>query len=305
MTDEERGIVGPVDLDALANHVIRLSGELERAWSAALDAGVLPRVAEELDGDIGALATGFIGAVQLADEKLVAAGIDPTIKRWPYDPDLFKSLNPDASAEEQREQLVTAQMIVLQNVLQAFKALGEPSGEEVDLGTQSRTEWFEAGAFLLLKRRALLLLRITREIERVGEALVGEPEVPKLDLSIQTAIESLGAAGGAYAIGEIEAGILHCRRALQAVLESMPFIGIGDERLERPGALLAQVPSLEEWAPALELLDREAEALLQRGVDLGIAVPLLGGLMPVLSDIVHEPPLEELHALLGSGEAEA
>lgn len=298
MADEERGIVGPVDLEALANHVIRLSGELERAWSDALDPAVMVRAEKELNGDVGALATGFMGVVTLADEKLKEAGIDPTVKRWPFDPDLFKSLQIDAPLEERRSQLVTAQMIVLREVLEHFKALTEPSGEEVDLAARTRTEWFESGAFLLLRRRARLLLRITREIERVGESLTGEPDIPKLDRSVERAVESLSASGDAYAIGEIDASVFYARRALQATLESMPFIPVGDERLKRPGTLLAGVPSLAEWASALTLLDAEAEALLNRGVNLGIAIPLVGGLLPVLTTIIHEPPLAELQEIV-------
>lgn len=305
MADGERGIVGPVDLEALTVHVIRLSGELERAWSDALDSAVIERAAEELNGDVGALATGFIGAVHLADEKLQAAGIDPTIKRWPYDPDLFKSLSFDVSLDGRRSQLVTAQMIVLREVLEAFKALTEPSGEQVDLKAQTRTEWFESGAFLLLERRSRLLLRITREIERMGEVMIEKPEVSKLDRSIEGAVESLKAANGAYAIGEVDASVLHARRVLRAVLESMPFLPAHDERLKRPGTLMAQVPSLAEWASALRLLDSEAEALLDRGVDFGVAIPLVGGLLPVLSAIVHEPPIAELQDLVSHPDSDA
>jgi hypothetical protein len=304
MGGEERGIVGPVDIEALARHVIRLSGELERAWSDALDNAVMARSEKELNGEIGALATAMIGAVQNADAKLNAADIDTTIGRWPYDPALFKSLERSSSSQDRRGQLVIAQMIVLRQVLEAFKALNEPSGEEIDLLTQSRTTWFESGAFLLIKKRAELLLRITQEVDNAGDVLLAQPSVPKLDRSIEAAFDLLGAARGAYSSGDIDASVLHCRGALRAILESLPFLTVGDERLLNPGTLLAQAPSLDGYGSPLRLLDTEANALGSRRVEPGIGVPLVEGLLPVIATILHEPPIAELQGIIASEEIE-
>lgn len=302
MGEETQDTVGPVDLEALALHVLKLSGELERAWSDALDATVMDQAEGELNTEMSSFVTAMNGALQETDAKLLAAGIDPKIYTWPYDPEVFKSLEASPRPEARRSQLVVAQMIALREVLMAFKALQEPSGEEVDLIDGSRTEWFEAGAFSLFRDRAILLLRITREVDRVTDALLTEPgNSKKLDLSIEAAVESLKAARSAYGHGDLDAALLHCRAALRGVLESMPFIERRDERLLAPGALLAQVPSLCEYSSALRLLDTEASALASRRADLGVAMPLTDGLLPVIATIVHEPPIVELQAIIAAG----
>jgi hypothetical protein len=158
VSEETRDTAGPVDLEALALHVIRFSGELERAWSDALDAAVMKQAEGELNTELSSFVTAMNGALQETDAKLLAADIDPKIYTWPYDPRVFKSLDKSSEPEVRRSQLVVAQMVALREVLEAFKALQEPSGEEVDLITGSRTEWFEAGAFSLFRNRAMLLL---------------------------------------------------------------------------------------------------------------------------------------------------
>jgi len=298
MGEETRGGVGPVDLEALALHVIKLSGVLEKAWSNALDSSVMDGAKDELNAEMSALVTAMNDAVKETDEKLRAAKIDPKICIWPYDPEVFKTLESSSESEARRSQLVVAQMIALREVLKAFTALREPSGEEVNLVAQSRTEWFEAGAFLLFRDRAVLLLRITREVDRVTDILLSESGGSKLDLSIEAASESLKAARSGYSRGDVDAALLHCRGALRGILESLPFIQRGDERLLEPGTLLAEAPSLHEYASALRLLDTEVAALASRGADLGVAVPLIDGLLPVVSMIVHEPPIIELQEII-------
>ncbi|HWO82258.1 MAG TPA: hypothetical protein VNM38_00520 [Solirubrobacterales bacterium] len=298
--ESKHGIVGPVDLEALALHVVKLSGALERAWSDALDSGVLNRAEDELNTELGALVTAMTGALQETDERLEAEGVDPKIYSWPYDPDTFKKLQPGKDAASRRGNLVIAQMIALREVLEAYRALQEPSGEEIDLVARSRTQWFEAGAFALFRDRAKLLLRVTREVDRVADALLGEAAPPTLDLSIEAADESLRAAQAAYSHGDLDAAILHSRSALRGALESLPFIESGDPRLSEPGALLSRAPSLSEYASGLCLLDDEANALSSRSVDLGLAVPLIDGLLPVIAAIVHEPPIVELQDIFST-----
>ncbi|MGN6275846.1 MAG: hypothetical protein ACTHNP_07950 [Solirubrobacterales bacterium] len=297
-SETRHGIVGPVDLEALALHVVKLSGALERAWSDALDAGVLSRAEDELNTELSALVTTMTGALQETDERLEAEGIDPKIYSWPYDPDTSKKLQPGSDSASRRSNLVIAQMIALREVLEAYKALQEPSGEEIDLRAQSRTQWFEAGAFALFRDRAKLLLRVTREVDRVTDALLGDLSPPKLDLSVEAAGESLRAAQAAYSHGDLDAAILHSRGALRGALESLPFIERDDPRLSEPGALLSQAPSLREYASGLCLLDTEANALSNRRVDLGLAVPLIDGLLPVIAKVVHEPPIVELQNII-------
>lgn len=300
MSEETQRSVGPVDLEALALHVTKLSGALEQAWSDALDRIVMAQAEDELNGELSAFVTTMTGALAETDAKLVAAGIDPTIYSWPYDPEVFKALEPDPDPGARRTRLVIAQMIAVRELLVAFKALHEPTGEEIDLVAQSRTEWFEAGAFSLFKSQAALLLRVTRDVDRVTDILLAEPLVSKLDLSVEAAFESLKAGRGAYSRGDLDAAVIHCRAALRGVLESLPFVERDDQRFQRPGTFLAGVPSLSEYASALRLLDAEADALTVRRADLGIAVPLIDGLLPQIAAIVSEPPIVELQEIIAA-----
>jgi hypothetical protein len=303
MSDDAQGIVGPVDLEALALHVITLSGELERAWSGALDSTVMKQAEDELNTELSAFVATMTGALEETDTRLLEAGVDPKLYSWPYDPEIFKTLEKNSEPKARRSHLVVAQMIALRELLEAFKALQEPSGEEIDLVAKSRTAWFEAGAFSLFRDRAMLLLRTTREVDRVTDILLAEPELSKLDLTIEVATESLKAARNAYSRGDLDAALLHSRAALRGMLESLPFIEGSDQRLREPGSLLALVPSLFEYASALRLLDTEAGGLDSHRADLGIAVPLIDGLLPVITKIVHEPPIIELQKIV-AGENE-
>jgi hypothetical protein len=297
-------VVGPVDLEGLALQVIQLSGQLERVWSDALEKARMGQAEEELNGELGALVSAMTAAVEETDEKLQAAGVDPKIYSWPFDPDLVKRLRGDPEPRERRAQLVIAQMIAIRELLVAFKALSEPSGEQLDSVSESRTEWFEAGAFSLLKDRARLLLRVTREVDRATAVLLGQEVPTKLDLSVEAAFASLRSARDGYSRGDLEAALIHCRAALRGALESLPFISAGDERLLTPGLLFSRVLSLNDYAASLQLLDAEVEALQGRAVDPGIALPLVEGLLPVIARIVNEPPIMELQKIISSQPAE-
>lgn len=290
-----------VDLEALAQHAIELSGALERAWSQALNDSLMETAQKQLNAEFGVVVSAMMNTMQLTDARLRAAGIDPRIYEWPYDPNYFKSLEADPDSVGHRSQLVVAQLIAVRELLLAFKSLGEPSGEcgQLRNGSLSIEKWFESGAFSLFRERARLLLRVTREVDRSSEQLLGESGPKKRDLMIEAAEESLTAARLAQARGDIEAALLHARSALSNVLRSLPFIGIDEERLLAPGRLLAEVPSLAGFASALRLLDATVERLGDGPLDLGVGVPLADGILPLVSRIVHAPPITELEALFG------
>jgi hypothetical protein len=289
------------DLEALALHAIELSGALERAWSQALNESLMEAAEEQLNTEFGAVVSAMMNTMQSTDARLRAAGVDPRIYEWPYDPDYFKSLEADPDSVGHRSQLVVAQLIAVRELLAAYKALTEPSGERGQLrdGSLSIERWFESGAFSLFRERARLLLRVTREVDRSSKQLLGEPGPRKRDLMIEASKESLTAALLAQARGDIEAALFHARSALGSVLRSLPFFGIDDERLLIPGNLLAEVPSLTEFASALRLLDATVDRMGDGPPSFGVGVPLADGILPLVSRIVHAPPITELEALFG------
>lgn len=281
-------------------HATELSRELERAWSEALDTAAIDQARQELNTRVSALVTGLTAAIQQTEAELTAARIDPKINTHPDDPAAWKALASTADPKQRRSQLVVAQMICLREFLKAFTALQEPSSKELNRTAGRRAEWFEAGAFAMLRDRAALLVRATHEVGAATNGLLGAQVASKLDLSVRAAFESLDAARRAFSRGDVDAALIHCRAALRSSLESLPFVHAGDDRLSAPGALLAEVPSLHEYAPALRLLDHEAAALAYRRADLGIAVPLLDGLLPLVATILSEPPIVELQELVAS-----
>jgi hypothetical protein len=164
-----------IDLEALAQHAIELSGALELAWSQALDESLTETAEQELNAEFGVVVSAMMNTMQSTDARLRAAGIDPHIYEWPYDPDYFKSLRADLDPVGYRSQLVVAQLVVVRDLVASFKALVEPSGKRGELrnGSLSIERWFESGAFSLFRERARLLLRVTREVERSSEELLG------------------------------------------------------------------------------------------------------------------------------------
>jgi hypothetical protein len=199
---------------------------------------------------------------------------------------------------KRREQLEIAQMVSLERFLQMAQALTNPSGESINLMTQARTEWFESGAFSLFRDRPEVLLRLTREIDELDAELLGEPKAPILDRSLDASFGSLKSMRRAVFHGDFDAALIHGRAALRGVLASLPFVRGDSRHLQSPGRLLAQVPSLSEHAASLELFEDEVDALVDRSADLGVCVLLTEGLLQAIADIVHQPPILEVQAVL-------
>jgi hypothetical protein len=304
MVEQGGGLAPPVDFEALVRHAIDLSDDLEQAWSDALDRTAIANVDDDLNAKLGALASALAAAVTEVEGSLSAAGIDPKLYTWPGDPNAFKTLQRATDLKARREQLELAQMVTLRRLLEVFQGLTKPTGTRIDLRTQARSEWFEAGAFSLVKDQAVLFLRITREVDRVSDELLRRNrDAPILDLSIEDAFESLRLMRRAHARGDLDAALLHARAAMRELVASLPFISREDPRLRRPGLLLAQVPSLSEYADSLILLEEEAADLESRTGELGVCTVLLEGLMPVIAKLAHELPITELNAMVGEGEA--
>lgn len=298
MGDFAGGSKPPVDLDALGRHATSFSGEIEKAWSDALRALDLENAESEFGTRLQAFLGGLTAAIVESEDQLSQAGIDPKVYTWPGDPDAFRRLVGTTDARKRREQLEIAQMVSLERFLQMAQALTSPTGESVNLMTQARTEWFESGAFSLFRDRAEVLLRLTREIDQLSEGLLGEPEPPLLDLSLGASFGSLKSMRRAVLHGDFDAGLIHGRAALRGVLASLPFVQDDSRHLQKPGRLLALVPSLAEHAASLELFEDEIDALVDRSADLGVCVLLTEGLLQVIANIVHQPPILEVQAIL-------
>jgi hypothetical protein len=298
MVDSADGLTPPVDLDALGRHATSLSGEMERAWSDALKALGLENAESEFGTELRAFLGGLTAAITDSEDQLSQAGIDPKVYTWPGDPDAFRRLVGTSDVRKRREQLEIAQMVSLERFLQMAQALTNPSGESINLMTQARTEWFESGAFSLFRDRAEVLLRLTREIDQLDAELLGEPKPPLLDRSLDASFGSLKSMRRAVLHGDFDAALIHGRAALRGALASLPFVRGDSRHLQSPGRLLAQVPSLSEHAASLELFEDEIDALVDRSADLGVCVLLTEGLLQVIADIVHQPPILEVQAVL-------
>lgn len=290
----------PISPEALADHVLRVSEDLERAWSAALDDEALERARDGLSREWTALVQALHTRMEQAAHDAEAAGLDPTLTTVPLGLDVVADLDFDAAGEARWHQLQLAQLVAFEALLGGLNGLHEPTAERVDLMTQEVERWWESGAFALVRSRAALLARVTRELEHVEAELFGSPKVSPAHMARSAALELVQAANVALRRGDPEGALLHGHSALR--LRAMSVLGeaaVDGESVEQPGKLFSTLPSLAAFEAQLSLLDTAVERMARgEGIDVGVSIPLAYGLLPLISDLAFDPPAGELRALM-------
>jgi HEPN domain-containing protein len=292
----------PVDLASLVEHAVRLSQQLEEVWSSALDETALDEAQQDVLAEWSAVLTSLHREVDEAERHLAEAGIDPQLAHHPHDLGAVATFQLDAGVEQRWQQLQTAQLIALENLARAAGALTEPSGKRVRLQTGVAESWWEAGAFGLVRSRALLVLRVTREVERGQALLLGEEPPSEAAIARDRAYDALDAARIALTRGDPDAALLHAHTALRVHVRAALTDATSDvSAADRPGALLARVPSLAEWAEVLQLLDAAAaQSLTGDGPSVDVTVPLARVVVPLAREVIRGVQLAELVEAAGS-----
>jgi hypothetical protein len=299
--DAERskgGLPTPVSIEALTSHVLRLAEDIERAWSAALSDEVLDQTKGQFSREWSALLQTVHARAEQAERDAEAAGLDPTLKLIPGSLDSVSALNLDAGGKDRWHQLQLAQLVALQSLVAALTALDEPSAERVHLMTQESEQWWESGAFGLVRSRALLLARVARELDLAEAELFGKPRVSPAHAVRSAALDELQAANSALRLGDPEAALVHGHAALRLRLISV--LELDSDELDvvaQPGKYFSALPSLHSFQVPLCLLDKAVERIAQgEGIDIGVSIPLAYGLLPLVSDLAFDPPRDELLA---------
>ena len=169
----------PVDVTALVEHALRLSQELEEAWSSALDPEALEDAQQGVTAEWSAFVTALQQGIREVEQRMEEAGVDPRLQQHPLDASIVAGFQLDAGLQQRWQQLQAAQIIGLESLMRAVGALGEPSGRRVQLRSGASESWWEGGAFGLVRSRARLLLRVTRELERCQAQLLGDAMPPR------------------------------------------------------------------------------------------------------------------------------
>jgi hypothetical protein len=286
----------PVDLASLVEHAVRLSQQLEKVWSSALDETALDEAQQDVLAEWSAVLRSLHREVDEAETHLAEAGIDPRLASHPLDPAAVATFQLDAEPEQRWQQLQAAQLIALENLARAVGALTEPSGKRVPLQTGVTESWWEAGAFGLVRSRALLVLRVTREVERGQALLLGEEPPSEAAVARDRAYDALDASRIALTRGDPEAALLHAHTALRLrVRAALTNTNSDFSAADRPGAVLARVPSLAEWAEVLQLLDAAAaRSLAGDGTPVDVTVPLARVVVPLAREVIRSVQLAEL-----------
>lgn len=276
------------DLGALIDHVVRLSDDLERVWSDALQPEPLGEAHERLRAEWSSVSAVLQRRSEAATRALKAAGVDPKLRVHPLDPAQIHELELDYQGGEAWKQLQVAELLLLTQLLQAMNGLFEPSAQQViidDDDQPTETSWWEAGAFELVRKRAGALIRVSQELEAAENQATGQPSSEHASAWL----DRLGRARQAIDYGDAEAGLLHLGLALResaAQASGQPIENLPGEFLTR----LMNLPQSLEARPHLELMS-EVERRLLTGRPPG------QGLLQPLAFLAFDPVWRLCHAL--------
>jgi hypothetical protein len=253
----------PVDFELLIEHVSRLPGETERAWSDALDPDALGASHEVLRAQWSSVIAVLQRAVEQADADLRARGIDPRMKVHPEDPAVLETLELDGGPEEQWLAASVGQLRSLMGVLDAMTRLLDPKAGGAIKGPDD-SAWWESGAFALIRLRAAALARAAAQAREAQARLAATRSASpgrELALSGEWATR-LSLADEAISRGDSEAGILHLRLALReraAQLARVPSADVPEDLEKR----LAADPEVGDAAIGLRLLGDVANRVMR------------------------------------------
>jgi hypothetical protein len=291
------------------DHLTQMTYSLERAWSEGLNtqaAEVARREAKEVWSAFGVALEGRLQWVQQLDETDDDFSLGVLAEGFPLDNDALSRLRLDPSGPVERyRQLQSALMYAIHDLKDALKGLDDPSGKSFDLLSGRTTEtWWEAGAFVFIRRRAAALSRILRAqeecLKELTETRKDFPGVPSRSVAAVPAwAEALAMAGGLVNQGWHEAALPLLLRSLKLLLAD----AVGVEAGELPVPLAASLRRVTQFAGLpdhLALLEEAAERVGSGfAVDYGVAVPLAKELHVRIQLLARNlPPRQVLRPLL-------
>lgn len=230
----------PVELSALFALARTLDGDLEKAWSAALDDALAAPAIETQLAAVYSLVSALQRNLARQAREMASAGVDSRMEEWPLSEGRLAVLNPGPDAEERSKQSGLAQLNAFVDVMETFEDLQKPANITVSFNQEGESveRFWSAGAFALLKDRLWLLERLTREQDRDVAAAIAPQEAensggpPAADIG--DAFERLRLGTRALTYGDPEAAIFHGLLAVARALGA-PSEGIAGKLAEDPG----------------------------------------------------------------------
>jgi hypothetical protein len=271
-----------------------LTAELERAWSEALASVDCGDPHENLRVRWSVAPKALTTAVSEREARYVTSDKDVRLDHWPPTPEEIVGLEVEpTSREDKRTQLEQAQILVLELLIKSMGEFAEAMAELSD-GANGRVLW-EAGAFAIIRDRAALALRITRELDAVDAMELESDRVSDEELIRARAFEALHTGRRALLHSDPEAALLHCLRAARARLASFAPEGnsaLDFSSLPEPNRSVLPVKML---TLAEEVIGREVDG---RPINAGVSLMLAHALLPRVGQLVVDPSVEELIELL-------
>jgi hypothetical protein len=301
-----------VDLVAVVDHVTRLTGSAERAWSAALDPEALGEANRELLDQWHSLMAVIRRQAELSSRALEAAGLDATVDQYPPGVPQLLRLDLDPDPERRRRQLQLAQFHALDQLLTGLQGLQHPSRAALDLRTGQVTEtWWDSGAFALVRAQARHLGRVTLALLNAEQGAITAtadattaPEQAERQAEPPSWLAHLQLGAEALRRGDAEAALLHAYLSLTARFADAESL---------TDAVAASFGEAAEGEAAKAIVAKLEEAIgrLAGGtdVDLGVTVPLAHALLPLVeglllsAPVTSNPPVPEAEAADDQGPA--
>jgi hypothetical protein len=237
---EDESDQDPVEISALFSLARTLDGDLEKAWSAALDEALAVPAIEKQLGAVYSLVNVLQRDLARQAREMASAGVDSRMEEWPLSEGRLAALDPTPEPEERSKQSGLAQLNAFVDVMETFKDLKDPANITVSFNQEGESveRFWSAGAFALLKDRLWLLERLTLEQDRDVAAAIatgeGESPGPPTGADIGDAFERLRLGTRALTHGDPEAAIFHGLLAVASAV-GVPSEEVAGKLAEDPG----------------------------------------------------------------------
>jgi hypothetical protein len=268
----------PLDYELLIEHARRLPGEVERAWSAALDAVGQDEAHAELTARWHALLTATARLAEKHARELREAGLDGRMP-LPDDPAVLGVLDLEGDARAQWLAASIGQMGALQAVFAGYRQIMDADTDSVWFREPDDPKWWESGAFAALRSRAFALERLSAEVDMAQANLLGTEDRADPPGGVQVTGSwsyRLHLAEEASVRGDWEAAVIHLWLALReraAQLADVELASIDDGFEER----LAADPEVADFSHGIVMLAGVVRRILAGSPPpLGFSVALTG-----------------------------
>lgn len=289
-------------------------GKLEQVWSDALDTEAAAQARDDAAGVWQSFVHAFGVWNERTGEMAKGLGVDRIMEKFPLDDAGLARLElKPSNLAWQYYQLQVASIYAMQNFVQSLEGLTNPTDKRVHLFAGGRAEletWWEAGAFSIIRLRAMTLAKLLREQEACVRELAEGSEIvtqvpDESSVSRPAWADPLSAAGTLVSRGWHTAALPYLLLALRSVLAEAA--DLTNEELPSPLApRLEAIPSLSSLARPVSILE-EAVKLVGEGKEpnIGVTIPLAEEFGRRIQEMTLNPPNREVLSALTSAEGTA